>query len=300
MNWMNKQVSLYTSHRDNTGRPASYRQVLFSEFGNDFPVIYSLRQLQRDYEVQKISDMDYKIKKSDLKSKLRCFSPAALLESRAKGNVIEKSRTGMMQLDFDSEGISDFDIEELKQAICYSLPFVAYCGLSCSGTGFYALISIAEPERLSEYAERCFQVFKNEYGIEVDTSKGRNPQDLRYISYDANPYWRENPEPLKIPHFRRKAQPKSYYKPNGRPINKKGNDAIVDHLLTQIRRAQVGQRFATVQKIAFTAGGLLKPEILPEIKSAIALNHAFVGEERKYLKVAEDCFRAGSQKPLIK
>jgi len=136
------------------------------------------------------------------------------IQSRKKGNVIAIESTGIMQLDFDHSSIRDYDIKELKQAV-FSLPFVGFCGLSCSGTGFYALILIEEPEKLSEYAEHCFEIFKTEYGINVDTTKGRLLQDLRYISYDANMLLRGNPDPLRIKCLRRNEASKNNfeYKP---------------------------------------------------------------------------------------
>ena len=66
MNWLDTRVSLYTSHRDNTGRAATLRRVLLSEFANDFPVIYQLRELQKKYDNELISDVDFKIKKSEV------------------------------------------------------------------------------------------------------------------------------------------------------------------------------------------------------------------------------------------
>ncbi len=206
VNWMDKQVSLYTTHRDNIRRPVTYKEILFSLFGNCFPTIYALRQLEKDHDEEVINDVDYKIQKSKFKEKLTCFAPAALLQSRAAGKIIEIERTGILQLDFDYADIRDFDIDEIKQAV-FGLPFIGFCGLSCTGKGFYALALIAEPERLSEYAERIFNVLMSK-GIKPDTSKGRNVNDLRYLSYDANMLIRENPEPLRISNFKAKEAPK--------------------------------------------------------------------------------------------
>ncbi|HUZ58680.1 MAG TPA: BT4734/BF3469 family protein [Hanamia sp.] len=296
MSWIDKQVSLYTSHRDNTGRPATYRQILLSEFGKDFPVIIALRDLQKKYDNQLISDVDYKIKKAELKSKLQCFSPSALLQSRAKGNIIEISRTGILQLDFDYYDIQDYDIEELKLAV-FSLPFIAFCGLSCSGKGFYALALIAEPERLNDYAENCFQVFLK-YGIKADTSKGRNVNDLRYLSYDANMLIREEPETLRIKKFKLQEAAKSVYQANYTKKTFSGNSALVNAELQKIQFAAVGSRWETVQKVSYTLGGLNDFNFLESIKQAINNNSSFAGEESKYLKCADVCFKAGLQKPI--
>lgn len=289
MNWLDKQVSLYSTHVDNMGEAATYREILLSRFGSNIPEIVALRQLDKN-------EPDYKVQKLELKSKLQCFTPAALLGCKRKGagQVIE--RTGVMQLDFDYNDIKGHDIEQLKEAV-FSLPCICFCGLSCSGDGFYALVLIEDPGKLSEYAEHCFEFFKT-YGIQPDESKGKKVENLRYISYDANMLIRENPEPLQITHFKRKEQPKSYYEYKSTSYHKGSNDGLVHKLLCDITQAQVGQRWATVQRSAYTIGGLDNPNAWNEIKSAIINGGAFAGEEEKYLKCAEVCFKEGSLKPI--
>ena len=294
--WLDKQVSFYKNHFDNIGRPATYREILFSLFGDCFPIIYELRKTEQAHDAKKIYDVDYKIKKSELKSKLPCFAPSALLLSRAAGNIIEIERTGIMQLDFDFADIQDYDIEELKQAV-FNLSFIAFCGLSCSGKGFFALALIAEPERLSEYAEQFFNVFK-EYRIKPDTSKGRKVNDLRYLSYDANMLIRENPEPLKISHFKAKEAHKPIKQTNYTNKSFAGNSALINKELQTLLNVNVGHRWQTVQKVAYTLGRLNDSSILNSIKQAIENNGSFVGEEQKYLQCAEVCFNAGNTKPL--
>ncbi|MEO9146191.1 MAG: BT4734/BF3469 family protein [Ginsengibacter sp.] len=286
MNWIDKQVSFYKNHFDNIGRPATYRQILFSFFGDCFPIIYQLRQLEND-----------KIKKSELKSKLPGFAPAALLQQRTAGKVIEIERTGIMQLDFDYVDIQDYDIEELKQAV-FHLPFIGFCGLSCSGRGFFALAMIAEPERLNEYADHVFNVLIK-YGIKPDTSKGRNVNDLRYLSYDCNMLFRENPEPLRISHFKAKGATKTIKCTNYPPRTFKGTDRRTKQGLEDILNVKEGNRFETVRRVAYFFGSLKDSSLLEPIKQAIESNSEFTGEEKKYLKLADNSFNAGSQKLFL-
>ncbi len=288
-NWLNRQVSLYATHSDNTGRPLTYQEVLLSQFAKDLPAIIGLRKLDR-------SAPDYKIQTKPFKASLQCFTPAALLESKSAGNIIELNRTGLMQLDFDYDDIKQYDVEELKQAV-FSLPFIAFCGLSCSGFGFYALALIEETNRLSDYAEHCFEVLKS-YDVKPDESKGKKPENLRYLSYDANMLIRENPEPLHITHFRKKQDVK---KADCTTYSYSENNTTNTLLNAELRKLQIvcsGERWATVQKVAFTIGGLNNNSLLHEINNAINSNPAFNGEEAKYLKCANDCFKAGSTKPL--
>ena len=289
-NWLDKTVSLYKTHFDNTGEPATYRDIFKWKFAKDLPAIISLRKLDKFAPY-------YKLQTKPHKSKLQCFTPSALLENKATGNVIEIHRTGMMQIDFDHVDICMYDLEELKACV-FNLPFIGFCGLSCSGGGFYALALIAEPERLNEYAEHCFKIFLK-FGIKADTSKGKSIENLRYVSYDKNMLIRENPEPLKLKPFKAKPalkNPKSYSYP---ATNRSGNNTLLNSALKELESVQCGSRWQTVQKVAYTIGGLNNPAHLQQLINAINSNSAFTGEEKKYNECAKVCFNSGASKPLI-
>lgn len=287
--WLDKQVSLYKTHADNIGVPATYRSILFAPIAKDLQAIIELRKLD-------ISEPDYKIKSKPLKASLQCFTPAALMESKANGKSTVTNLTGIMQIDLDYNDIKDYDLEELKQCV-FSLSFVAFCGKSCSGHGVYALALIAEPEKLSQYAEHCFKVLK-EYGINPDVSKGKKAENLRYVSYDCNMLYRETPEPLHVTHFNTKQSiiNKPAYKTT--LFNSKGSNALLNAELNKLQSVQPGQRWETVQRVSYTIGGLNNRAYLYDIENAINSNPAFSGEEIKYLKCAHDCFNAGTQQPL--
>jgi VirE N-terminal domain len=299
MSWANKQVSLYSSHADNAGRSIAIGEILLSEFGisrelygrraNDLETLIELRALDR-------SAIDYQSRKLTLKSSLQCFTPAALLLTKEKGNMTELSRSGLLQLDFDYQDIQDFDLQELKQCV-FTLPWVAFCGLSCSGDGFYALVCIAEPDRLADYAEHLFLVLEG-YGIKADTSKGKKVENLRYVSYDCNMLIRDNPEILRIKNFQTKPAPKKQMKVSYAKTVDVGANPFIQSQLTKIQQATVGSRWQTVQQAAFTLGGLGDQSLLYAIKSEIEANPEFNGQEEKYRKCADDCFEAGKLKPL--
>jgi VirE N-terminal domain len=289
-NWLDLQVSLYKSHSDNTGRPATYRDILLTRFAKDLPAIISIRKLDK-------AASDYKLQKLDLKSRLQCFTPSALLATKAAGKLREINRTGIMQLDFDYNDIADYDIEDLKRCV-FDLPFIAFCGLSCSGEGFYALALIAEPNRLSDYAEHCFEVLLN-YGIKADTSKGRKVENLRYLSYDANMLIRYNPVPLCIKHFKAKELIKNKSACNSTHLQNGNSNTVLNALLNQLKTASIGNRWQTVQKVAYSIGGLGNDNFLDEINNVINTTAVFTGEEIKYLKCAEVCFNEGMKKLFI-
>lgn len=282
--WLNRQVSLYDTHFDNTGRPATLGQILRTEFIRDLDTIIDLRQLDRNAQ-------GYELEKGELKSTLQCFTPSALLATKAKGELQVIQPTGLIQFDFDAHALEGYDIEEVKRCV-FDLPFIAFCGLSCSGDGFFALGEIAEPERLSDYAAHCFDVFEK-YGISPDRSKGKKLENLRYVSYDKNMLIREHPEPLRIKRFKPSkpaAQP--------RPTPRRTSTEWVDQQLRQIGAATRGQRFPTVQRVAYTLGGTCRNDLLHDIETIIRSNTEFSGEESKYIKIAKDCFKDGGLKPL--
>ena len=288
-NWLDKTVSLYKTHTDNTGKPSTYRDIFMWRFETNFSSIIALRKLDR-------TATDYKIQAKPLKSKLQCFTPSALLESKATGNIIELHRTGMMQLDFDEKDICMYDLEKLKACV-FNLPFIGFCGLSCSGGGFYALALIAEPEKLNEYAEHCFNVLLKK-GIKADTSKGKKIENLRYLSYDSNMLIRENPVPLKLSLFKAKSvviksQPYKYSF-----MSNSSNSGVLNKGLQALKFVQSGERWQTVQKVAYTIGGLNNPAHLPQVLSIINSNSAFYGEEEKYSKCATICYKKGSLSPF--
>lgn len=292
--WLDKQVSLYNCHSDNIGRPATYRTILLTQFliphnwwyydnisyrgyGKDLDTIIQLKNLDR-------TASNYETRKKELKRILQCYTPAALLETKKKGSVKEITRTGIMQLDFDHAGIAQYDLEELKKTV-FALRFIAFCGLSCSGDGFYALALIAEPHKLTQYAEHCFEVFLK-HGIKLDNSKGKKVENLRYLSYDANMLIRDNPEPLLIKQKQAPEKPTQTYQGN---FNK---------LVKQVQNATPGNRMQTIQRVAYTLGGFNNRSLLMEIKQMIKTASQYSDDEDNYLNCAEDCFKAGLEKPI--
>jgi hypothetical protein len=289
--WIEQQVSLYSSHADNLGRPATYREILLNDFFRDLDTLIELRKLDHFAD-------NYKKQKLVLKSCLQCYTPAALLATKAKDHVCEIHRTGIMQLDFDHNDIAEYDIEELKQCV-FNLPFIGFCGKSCSGDGFYALALIAEPERLSDYAEHCFAVLET-YGIKADTSKGKKVENLRYLSYDSNMLIRDNPEPLHIKRFKTKPAPKKIVTITNHIQEYKGNyDSLVKASLNKIHTAKEGKRWQVVGSVAYTLGGTGDKSLLDLIEDEIENTSVFADfEKNKYCIRAQACFAIGLANPL--
>lgn len=310
MYWLSIQDSLFDCQAKNDGRVRTFGEILLTDVAVPHHWCYKAESgkwiegisndLETIIELKSLSSLDenYKERKAELKPRLQCFTPAALFTSKQKGSVQELKRTYLMQIDFDEAALHGYDLEELKKAV-FGMRFVAFCGLSCSGKGFYILILISDPNKLGDYAQHCFEVFKKK-GIAPDESKGRKPENLRYLSYDCNMLIRDYPEPLEIKNFYTKSAPKKDISRLRRTSGIEHSNKLLRACLDKIAAASIGNRWQTVQNVAYTLGGINKPELLVAIKHAITLNHDFSGEEPKYFKCAEDCFADGSLKPLIK
>ena len=291
--WLNLKTSIFSCTADNFGKLRSFNEILFSDFAvshewffkddktsewisgnsNDLKTIIDLRT-GRATEEEKIL----------LKKTLQCYTVSASFECKKKHHERLISYPPLLQLDFDKLD----NIEQIKREI-FKLPCVAYVGRSVSGKGLFAILLIAEPDKLHEYAEHCFIVFEH-WGLKPDVSKGRNYTDLRFVSYDANAFYRAFPTPLRIKRFYTK-------KRETRPVTGVlSNDKLIGWAVKQIQSAQTGTRFDTVRKVAYCLGGYGRG--LDEIKSAIYNSSQYSGVENKYLTHADEAFTAGQEKPL--
>lgn len=302
MSWLNQNISLYTCQADNIGRTATVRDVLLTEFAmpHDWYFRHGTEWVSgNSVDLETIIDLrtaeitqDEKIK---MKATLQCWTPAGMLKTKKKGFVEVISRTNLMQLDFDAATCNQYDIGELMRAV-FDLPFVCFVGRSCSGTGFYALVQIAEPDRLKDYAEHCFEVL-DKYGVPADTSKGRNPQDLRYVSYDSCMQFKDNPVSLHIKHFKPKLAPVKQNTVTTPATDINGNRTLLN-AIQAIQSAPIGNRFPTVQKWSYTLGGYNDDSLLESLKQTIVNSSQYQGVEDKYLACAMECFKDGQSKPF--
>lgn len=303
MKWLDLKVSFYNYNRDVIGRnDFTFRDILFSQFAVphiidgqkycDLDTIVALRKLDKNVP-------DYEKTKTKMKNTLQAFTPAALLKTREKGNVVEINRTGLMQLDFDKKDNPKWDMDKLMIEVFNKYSFIAFAEKSCSGDGFYCLVAIAEPDKLREYAEQLFHIFKK-YEINIDTTKGRNVHDLRYLSYHSNLKFREDPEPLKINTFfkDREAGQEAKVEPGGKII---GNlDLVAEHWLRKLKSCVPGNRMPTIQAVAAALGSKRVKKYWFLILEEIKTNPVFEDEREEFLKCAKDCFEWGWKNQMDK
>lgn len=302
MYWMDYKTGLFPCAMKNRGVITSYQYALFTAFAvphnwsykddntdqwingnsNDLDTILKIRSLDTTSE-------DYAAEKLKAKLTMQCIMPSSACDYKKTGCENILSFNPFLQLDFDN--LYDFDIEEVKQAI-FDLPFVCMVQKSVSGFGLWALAMIEEPEKLAAYAEHCFTLFEK-YQIPIDTGKGMNPTQLRFLSWDQNVIWRDDPKPLKVKRFNtRKVEVKK-----SRPITFNSDTSVpIRWAVKEVINAQIGQRFETVRKVAYTLGG--HNSGLEEIKQAIKSSSQYTGVTKKYLRHADEAFQAGKKNPI--
>jgi hypothetical protein len=197
-------------------------------------------------------------KKNELKNELPGICPSGLHpEGSPRQKKFLSGHSGFIQVDIDFKENEHLfntlatDIETLADKLKYILsfnPYIFYAGLSVSGAGLWLLMPVSnEGDHRATYfkIKAAFDAMQ----IYVDPKAGRLPNDLRLLSYDANPLI--NPDSKVFEGV--KAQPKP--KPAPSPIHKKASTFNQDKILNLIRDAKEGERHEKILKASRLMGG---------------------------------------------
>ncbi|WP_020402110.1 BT4734/BF3469 family protein [Gracilimonas tropica] len=120
--------------------------------------------------------------RDDLKKSLPLITVGAICEGGRKLENVT-TRTGWISLDVDGKDNPHIkDAKALRDEIA-KIVYVAFSALSTGGKGVWALVKVKHPERQAEHFEQLIKDFASR-GIILDSSKGKNPNDARFYSYD--------------------------------------------------------------------------------------------------------------------
>ena len=100
-------------------------------------------------------------------------------------------RTGWISLDIDSKDNPHIESAEALRDELKKIVFVAFAGLSVSGAGVWCLVKVSNPERQADHFDQLKTDFAS-VGIKLDSSKGENPHDARFYSYDPGAWVRDD------------------------------------------------------------------------------------------------------------
>ncbi|MFD1144547.1 hypothetical protein ACFQ4C_25695 [Larkinella insperata] len=172
--------------------------------------------------------------------------------------------------DIDRKDNPGIDMGELKKHMA-RLPYVLLCAYSVRG-GLWFVVRLLEaqtPETLATHFRYLQKVFRDRFGIKLDASKGGNPTDLRFVSYDVEPYLNENATVMKGTYT---PSPKPACRTFlDRPTKSVDQNDLVTRLVRYTQNAAEGQRHETLLKAAILAGGYVATGQMDEQTAVYAL-----------------------------
>lgn len=182
MNILETPITVFDSVTSTNGRVAS-----LVEFLNDASSHQLIRQIRITED---------KTERSRLKSGLPCATISAICpDGRKADDAFE--HTGLICIDIDGQDNPGFGSgAELKAEVC-KVAEVAYCSLSASGNGCFAIFQLSHPENHLGHFLALQRLFKSRFGIVID-GQCKDVKRLRFATYDSEPYIDDNAEPFRI------------------------------------------------------------------------------------------------------
>lgn len=193
---------------------------------------------------------------------------AVCKDGRKLENVV--TRTGWIALDIDAKDNPHLpDAEHLRDEVA-KIQNVAFSGLSTGGRGVWALVKVSQPKRQAEHFEALQADFKA-FGITLDSSKGQNPNDARFYSYDPGAIIKDSLTIYK------KLPPKKVNTVQHRPRVKLSKDysryaeSAFKYEIEELASAPKGERNNTLFKATASLAGLVAGGMLEEYEVKQAL-----------------------------
>jgi hypothetical protein len=169
-----------------------------------------------------------------LKGNLPGITPSAICyPTRSEANVI--SHTGLIAFDIDK-------LPPEKMAVILNLiikiPYVAYCSLSVSGSGYWGLVPISNKGKHNQHFDALQLYFKS---LEIDKpyfdTAPSNIASFRYYSYDENAYFNHEAEVFNFLYEAPISVKKAYHPKTGpnsdkNPFNNYNINGDIESLLT--------------------------------------------------------------------
>ncbi len=178
--------------------------------------------LQEQEKVKAATDPDHK---RIAKERMPCITPSGVFSQRGKNYLLR--HTGLIAIDIDlKDNLHISNYADLKKELCRVLN-IAYCGLSVSGTGYWALIPVAYPERHELHFEFIRQYFENK-GLKIDKAC-KDVARLRFYSYNPDAYFNHAAKPLQSFYRPPEVKPRKPYQPKfegqGKPVWEQYNES---------------------------------------------------------------------------
>ena len=169
-------VSSYPNVTDTTGTEVNLK---------DFILSGKYKEVAEQIRCGATADERHDIKKQ-LYNQIPAVTVSGRFSQHNSEHLIEAS--GLICIDIDWK--DNVDIMPQVPSILQKLKYVAYCGKSISGDGYFAIIPIENPKHFKQHFYALEEEMKS-YGIVIDKSC-KDITRLRYASYDADGYYNPN------------------------------------------------------------------------------------------------------------
>ena len=207
--------------------------------------------------------MEYrKTKNEELKKMLPLVTVGAVCSNGRKLDDVQ-IRTGWIALDIDAKDNQHLPTAEIIRDQISKIKNVAFAGLSTSGKGVWALVKVSNPNKQAEHFEMLLKDFDS-FGIKLDTTKGKNPNDARFYSYDPDAIIKDE-EILytKLPPINNSFSP---LKGNTTKNKSRYVSKVFESEITSLRNAKNGTRNETLFKCAASLAGFVATGALNEVE----------------------------------
>lgn len=213
-----------------------------------------------------------KAKQDELKKHLPAFTPVALLNHRKRDTTFAEKvicQYPLLMGDIDVKDNEGVDMAELKRHLP-RLPYIVLCSYSVRG-GLWFVVRLPEnqtPETLAAHFRYVQKLFREWFEIKLDSTKGGNPCDLRFVSYDSKPYINDNASIMSGSYTPPSPKPNQYNSPRFTTTDK---SQLLNRLVKPVILAGDGERHTKLLKAARVAGGHIAAGRLDEETAVCAL-----------------------------
>lgn len=176
--------------------PITVFDSVISTNGRVTPLAEFLNNTSSHHLIRQIRMTEDKVERTRLKSGLPCATISAICPAGRKADD-GFEHTGLICIDIDGQDNPGFGSgAELKAEVC-KIAEVAYCSLSASGNGCFAIFRLSHPENHLGHFLALQRLFKSRLGIVID-GQCKDVKRLRFSSHDSEPYINDSAEPFRI------------------------------------------------------------------------------------------------------
>lgn len=175
-NPLDVMVTFYNNVTDKVGRDVCLKDCILTD---------SYKEIANRIRVGKTEEERHQ-KKEELKLSIPTVTVSGSFTNRKADGL--KTSSGLIAIDIDYK--DNIEIMPQVREILSNLEYVAYCGKSISGDGYFAIIPIENPKHFKQHFYALEEEMKS-YGIVIDKAC-KDITRLRYASYDDNYYYNPN------------------------------------------------------------------------------------------------------------